>query len=137
MSRENNSKPSHRPAVPSTPDQAHKGGPIIYMVNNEHDGPAGSTKPLSLGDLWYGLDEVVAAMEGCLDTVEELEKINMRYELRAPFLMMRQTLKFGLDRLFELAPCADKRGRGIYADKTPDGQKTISYGIPDRKGGAA
>ena len=115
----------------------HKGGPILYMVNNEHNGPVGSIKPLSLGDLWYGMDEIVSVMEGCLDMVEELEELNGPYELRAPLLMMRQTLKFGLDRAEELAPYADKKRRDICADKDSQGNKTISYHDPRPKKAAA
>ena len=107
--------------------EKHKGGPILYMVNNENNGPVGSIKPLSLGDLWYGMDDLVSVMEGCLDMVEELEEYSGPYEFRAPLLMMRQTLKFGLDRVGELAPYADKRGRDIHAAEAPDGQKTIGY----------
>lgn len=108
--------------------EKHKGGPILYMVNNEHKGDVGSTKPLSLGDLWYGLDDVFAVMEGCLDMVQELEDANRCAEFRAPFLMMRVTLKYGMDHLWHLMPYADKTGRGIYAAKDDEGNETITLG---------
>ncbi len=90
----------------------------LYLGCGDREGFDDGRAPVSIEDLYFGLNEIHTAMDGCHDMIEDLEKINRHDEFQAPLLMMRLTLEHAMGRLFTLIPSgtADHRDLCVHRD---------------------
>ena len=71
----------------------------LYICTSSEEGPT----PITFERLHSAQDELANLLEGCLSLVRDLEETNAHCEFCGPLLMLRVTLKHGLDQILNIS----------------------------------
>ena len=101
-------------------EQKHKGGPVLYMTETEWV----NFFPITLGDLWFQLDEIQDAIKGALETLKDF-RVVADGEHQPPLIVACAALDYATNLLWALNPRYDRDCREFDVKWHDDGSGVI------------
>ena len=103
-------------------EQEHKGGPVLYMSETE----CTCFLPVTMGDLWFQIDEIQDALTGVLESLKAF-RADVEGDRQPPLVLMGTALDYAMELLWHVKPKADQDRRGFDIEWHTDGGGRIVF----------
>ena len=103
-------------------EQEHKGGPVLYMSETE----CAAFLPVTMGDLWFQIDEIHDALEGALESLKAF-RADVEGDRQPPLVMICTALDYAIELLWHIKPKADRDRREFDIEWHIDGGGRIVF----------